>query len=272
MSILIFQSQHADPEINKYRESQNFRRAFLRRGIHAEVWTKETKIDDFESFLVLENYEFNQLPDLSGFKQRKFIWVIDSHKNAPELNKYIALNHIDKTLVAFKNHLDLFPNSTWFPPAAPADLCMPLKNWDKKYTVGFCGSRGNRGGELDSLTHTAGLHQDIFVLGDAMVRAINSYAMHFNKNETPDVLAFRTMETMACGTMLITDKSGNVEELFDNGTHLALYDTINEAQELIEYYSTHETEMEEIAAAGREEFLEKHTYDNRANTIEELLK
>lgn len=271
MNILIFQSQHSDPEINKYRESQNFRRAFNRRGCHAEVYTPETKIADFDVFLVLENYEFNQVPDLSAYPQKKLLWVIDSHKNAPELNKFIERNKIGTTLVAFKNHLNLFPNPVWFPPAAPADLCMPLKKWDKKYGIGFCGSRGNRGTELDWLTQTVNLKQDIFVLGDAMVRAINSYRIHFNKNETPDVLAFRTMETLACGTMLLTDESGNVEDLFENHEHLVVYKTMEKAEEYIKYYLKFPNLVEEIAEAGRQEFLSKHTYDDRAAAIEELI-
>jgi hypothetical protein len=226
---------------------------------------------DFDAIFVLENYGADWLPDLSRISKPKFLWIIDSHKVAAEINSYSIKNKIDFNLVAWKNHLKLFNNSIWFPPCFPVDLCKPYSYIRKEYNIGFCGSRGNRGDWLDWLTEDVGLKQDIFVLGDKMIRNINSYKIHFNRNETEDVLAFRTFETLGCGTFLLTDASGNVTDLFQNGKQLAVYYNYEDCISKICYYLSHQGERERIAAAGYEEARLKHTYDFRARAIIAIL-
>lgn len=54
---------------------------------------------------------------------------------------------------------------------------------------------------------------------------------------------------------------------FEDGTHLVLFKTIDEAVEKAKYYLAHREEREAIAAAGYREFLDKHTYEHRAREI-----
>lgn len=280
MQVLLIQSASEHLENWRYREAQCFRRAFDRLGVIADVWGKGypsfvvpflSYARNFDVVLVLENYGSEWLPSLKGFQGKKLLWIIDSHKVADEIALYSQANDIDVNLVAWKNHLDKFPNSRWFPPCYPADLCLPMRTAIKRHDVGFCGSRGNRGQWLDDLTRDVGLKQDIFVLGDSMVTKINSYRIHFNRNETADVLAFRTFETMGCGVMLLTDRSGNVAELFREGYHLALYDSYEDCMAKIRYYMGHAEEREKIAWAGQKEVFLKHTYDRRALEILSIL-
>lgn len=280
MKILLIQSASEHRENWHFREAQCFKRAFDRLGVFAEVCGEgypifgvnfSTVVAGFDAVLVLENYGNDWLPDLSGIDVPKLLWVIDSHKVADEIMAYSMRNGIDVNLVAWKNHLDVFPRSVWFPPCYPDDLIMPYEPSEKLFGVGFCGSRGNRGDWLDKLTLEVGLRQDIFILGDDMVRRINSYNIHFNRNETKDVLAFRTFETLGCGTMLLTDDSGNVLDLFEDSRHLVVYVDYKDCVEKIRHYLTHIDERERIALLGHDLVKRKHTYDARASQVLKIL-
>ncbi len=280
MKILLVQSASEHPENWHFREAQCFKRAFIRLGIQAEVWGKgyplfsidfKTMAANHDVIIVLENYGNEWLPELSSINKPKVLWIIDSHKIAKEINAYSARNNVDINLVTWKNHLDLFDRSVWFPPCYPSDLITPYDDWEKKYQVGFCGSRGNRGDWLDRLTNDVGLKQNIFVLGAGMVQCINSYRIHFNRNETPDVLAFRTVETLGCGAFLLTDDSGNVLDLFEDGRHLCIYSSYEGCLLKIKYYLEHEDERERIATLGYDLVKRKHTYDVRAEYIIKLI-
>jgi len=280
MKVLLIQSASEHQENWHFREAQCFKRAFERLGIFAEVWgpgypffTVDFKIfsANFDAVIVLENYGDDWLPDLSALTIPKLLWIIDSHKVAEGIKAYSVKNKIDVNLVAWKNHLDLFNNPVWFPPCYPSDLIAPYEDNPKAHKVGFCGSRGNRGDWLDRLTNDVGLKQNIFVLGAGMIRCINSYDIHFNKNETPDVLAFRTFETLGCGTFLLTDDSGNVLDLFEDGRHLCVYSSYEDCLLKIKHYLEHRDERERIAALGHDLVKRKHTYDVRAAYVLKIL-
>jgi len=87
-------------------------------------------------------------------------------------------------------------------------------------------------------------------------------------------LNFRIFESMMCGALLLTERSGNgLLELFEDGKHLITYqkNNVEEAAEKIEYYLAHPEEARRIAAAGREEILARHCSRHRAERIEEIL-
>jgi len=75
----------------------------------------------------------------------------------------------------------------------------------------------------------------------------------------------RVFQTMACGTLHITQYVPGLEQIFKNKEHLVWFRTLNECLELIEYYLKNDDERERIAETGRNFVLKNHTYSNRVN-------
>jgi spore maturation protein CgeB len=80
-------------------------------------------------------------------------------------------------------------------------------------------------------------------------------------------LNMRVFETLGTGSFLLTDYVPYIEELFEDGKHLVLYRSIEEAIDKAKYYLAHDSEREKIAQAGYEEAMKNHTIDKRVDRI-----
>ncbi len=88
-------------------------------------------------------------------------------------------------------------------------------------------------------------------------------------------LNFRVFEAMMSGSLLLTEYSQNgLLELFEEGKHLVTYqkNNVEQAAELIAYYTSHPEEARKIGGAGRELILEKHTPMARAMRLAEVIR
>ena len=109
----------------------------------------------------------------------------------------------------------LNPTKTyWFPNAYPHDLIYPMEDIDKINDIGFCGNYLNRKEWIDIISEKFKIKTDIFVIGNDMVEAVNSYKIHFNRNIADDI-NFRTFETIGCNTLLFTNYTPDLDKLFD---------------------------------------------------------
>lgn len=82
-----------------------------------------------------------------------------------------------------------------------------------------------------------------------------------------DDVNMRSFEALACKRLLLTEDVPGVRDHFEDGKHLVLFKTIDEAVEKARYYLAHDDERSAIAEAGYREFLDKHTYMHRAQEI-----
>lgn len=82
-----------------------------------------------------------------------------------------------------------------------------------------------------------------------------------------DDLNMRTFEALACNRLLLTEDVPAVRDHFEDGKHLILFKTIDEAVEKANYYLVHSDERNTIAETGYQEFLSQHTYEHRAKEI-----
>lgn len=82
-----------------------------------------------------------------------------------------------------------------------------------------------------------------------------------------DDINMRVFETLSTGSFLLTNYIPTLGELFEDGKHLITYKTLDEMVEKAKYYLEHDEEREKIAQAGYEEFIAKHTYKHRIETI-----
>jgi spore maturation protein CgeB len=55
--------------------------------------------------------------------------------------------------------------------------------------------------------------------------------------------------------------------MFEDGVHLATYSSVSELREKSQYYLAHKEKRRRIAACGRQEVLEKHTYLHRVSEM-----
>ncbi|HZW32277.1 MAG TPA: glycosyltransferase [Isosphaeraceae bacterium] len=103
---------------------------------------------------------------------------------------------------------------------------------------------------------------------EEMARIYSAARLVFNRSIKNDV-NMRVFEAVACGWLLLTNDlvDNGQAELFRDGVHLATY---REAEELLDkaaYYLQHEAIRERIAAAGRAEAVDRHTYRHRMQAV-----
>ena len=281
MKILIIQERGRHRANEEFREALNLSRALKKIGHEGLVWGLNYETPPFDEMekksdavLLLENYESGSwVPDLSKIRKLKIFWSIDSHC---VLNKHLDTcrkNLIDIVLCSTYSHMDRFPwtKNFWFPNCYPDDLIKPNWQAEKKWDVGFCGNIQNRGPWLSRLRKLYGLRTDVMKIGMDMVRAIHSYRIHFNRNIADD-LNYRTFETLGCGTLLITNETDQLSDLFEIGNHLVTYDSPEDLHDKIDYYLAHPDIANRIARLGYAHASTHHTYVARAKKLIKIIE
>lgn len=285
MKIVIIQECGRHEANKNYRESLNLQRALLRNeGIETIVWglnyenfnTPFSEIEKWADVIfVIENYTPEWLPikEISESKKLKIYWSIDSHcvlenhKNiCKTLNIDILLNSTESYIPEFNG---LVKKSFWFPNAYPDDLIKPL-GIDKIHDIGFCGNVLNRGHFINHL-NKFNIKKDFFVIGDDMVKSINSYKIHFNRNISNDI-NYRTFETTGCGTLLLTNYTPGLEKLFKIDEEIIIYNNFDDLDDKVNYYLKNENERKKIELAGLNRSKKDHTYFERSKTLIEIIK
>jgi len=112
---------------------------------------------------------------------------------------------------------------------------------------------------------------DQMVIGKDMVRAINSYKVHWNANMSVDV-NYRNFETMGCSTCLLTSAHRDYDELgFVNQENCLIYSNASELHNYLKVAIEMDDWREEIAKKGYDLVKSRHTYKHRAQHILELV-
>ena len=282
MKIVIIQEAGRHEKNKNFRESLCLHRALSRiEEVESKVWGLNypdfnmsfSEIEQWADVIfVIENYTSDWLPinEISNSKKLKIFWSIDSHCVLEQHKQLCRLLNIDILLNSTESYLPNFDGlvkkSYWFPNSYPDDLIFS-KDIEKTIDVGFCGNDRPEIHYLDKFK----IRKDLFVIGDDMVNAINSYKIHFNKNIADDI-NYRTFETTGCGTFLITNYTPGLEKLFDIGKEIVVYNDLNDLDNKVKYYLENEEEREKIANAGYERSKKDHTYFERAKMLIDIIK
>ena len=143
---------------------------------------------------------------------------------------------------------------------------------EKINNVGFCGNWLNRKQWINLIERNKiPVKKDIFVIGDEMVKAINSYKIHFNRNLSEDI-NFRTFETLGCKTLLITNRTAGLENLFTIGENIVVYENEKDLIDKIKFYLDNDKEREKMVEKGYEHVKKNHTYYKRAAQLINIIK
>lgn len=274
MDILLIQENGRHEKNRNFRECYSLQRSLVKLNQKCDIWglghsnyDKCPEMDKYDVIINLENYdESNWVPNLSELSCKKYLWAIDGHIRGMQIyREEFFRGKYTKILQSTLQLVD--ENSLWFPNAYDDTLIKPL-NVGKKYDVGFCGNINNRGRLLEFLGGYFDIKKDIFVIGDAMVSAINSYKIHFNCNIGIDI-NYRSFETVGCKTALVTNYNPAYEELgFVHGENCMMYRDVTELVVSIKNLLDDPSLLSNISEAGYT-LAKNHTYDKRA---EQLLK
>jgi len=281
--ILIIQENGRHERNRQFRECFALQRAFGHLGVSADVWglghdNFRQPFDDivgqYDAVLSLENYDTGWHPDLATLKIPKAFWCIDAHMGVERYLDFVRRHRFDLVFNATEHFVDRFTGlaetSLWLPNAYDSFLVDKIFNVQKTVSLGFCGNVVNRGEWIEYLNERWNLRHDEMVIGPDMVRAINSYQVHWNRNFSIDI-NYRTFETLGCCTFLLTNYTPGLEKLFTLGKHLVVYETRDDLDEKISYYLTHPEEREQIARQGYDHVRKNHKYIHRAEQILDAL-
>lgn len=82
----------------------------------------------------------------------------------------------------------------------------------------------------------------------------------------------RVFDVPCCGAFLLTDRREGIEELFEPGTEVVCYETMDQIPELIERYLADPAARQRVAEAARTRILREHTYDHRMVRLMEFMQ
>lgn len=288
MKILLIQERGRHEANQDFREALSMQRALRTLGHEVIVWGlgyaygEVFYLDELRKradvvFLMEQYDQTGWVPDFSSFKGPRVFWTIDSHCNLAEHQAQVKRQKITHLLSSTESFLAAYeaPVKAWFPNCYDDTIIRPMPEVEKLYEVGFC---GNDNGRLAWLNHIEACFQktvipkaDVFVIGRAMVRSINSYQIHFNRNISIDI-NYRTFETAGCETFLLTNHTPGLEKLFDIGKEVAVYESPEDLIQKVRYYLDHPIERQAIASAGYARVKRDHTYLQRAKQLCSILE
>lgn len=208
-------------------------------------------------------------------------WCSDSHIQIGDNNSYPyrleMAKKFDHVFVAQKRALEEFARdgvkAEWLPHAVEPLAYDKREFASKDYDICFVGNVNSQN-RIEFLDRMFGEFPNFF-FGQ---RRFNDASEKFGKSKIclnismTDDINMRTFEIMGSGSFCLTNKIPHIEELFEDGKHLVLYSSLDEAVDKTKYYLSHDSEREKIAQAGYEEVMAKHTIDHRVDRILEVAK
>ncbi|MCD7724735.1 MAG: glycosyltransferase [Clostridiales bacterium] len=84
-------------------------------------------------------------------------------------------------------------------------------------------------------------------------------------------LSLRVWDVLGCGGFLLTNYQAELPDYFEIGKDLEAYESMEELEEKVAYYLTHEEERTEIAVNGYEKVAGYHTYERRLTEMIRIL-
>jgi len=251
-------------------------------AMHCLPWElNDINPSDFDLFIKIDDgrEQHQWRPDLHP----SAYYVIDSHLDSEGWrNRLIENGHFDRLFVAQKNAVDMYfkyAPTSWIPLGCdPEDHSHRVSAGVKQYDVSFIGNlhsefADNRIDYLDRLFKKA----PNFFYGQRyfqdMADKFYQSRIVFNHALNNDI-NMRYFEACCSGSFQLASRihDNGFEELMAEGEHIECYDSIEEMEDKVEYYLSHEKERERIARNGMEYVRAFHTYRDRAEQIVNIAK
>lgn len=228
---------------------------------------------DADMLLVVDPW-MSEPDTLRGLNAPTAAVLIDVHLHLDM--RVVFSRYVDHAFVAQRDYVRIFeerghPSVSWLPLACDPEVHY-VAGLPRTIDVSFVGKFGTPGSERHKvLTEVLGRFQTNdhlrYYSPKEMGETYSRSKIVFNKSIGGDI-NMRFFEGLASGALLVTDRIDNgLEEIGEHGKHFILYDTAEEAIDLIEYYLEHDDEREAIAARGQALAFAKHSYSVRLQTI-----
>ena len=151
---------------------------------------------------------------------------------------------------------------------------LPAADKLKKLRNGFASNapRQSVAQEDDLVLHNK-FHQPVFGLRYYEIMA--SSKVTFNSHiDCAEQYAgnMRLFEATGAGACLVTDRKHNLAEMFEPEVEVVTYGSVEECAEKVRYLLEHDSEREAIGAAGQRRVLRDHTFEKRAQCLDELIR
>lgn len=223
-------------------------------------------LDDSMPALLVSGLDTCDIPSI--------FYSVDTHHHFEAHTQIAPL--FDHVLVAQQDYVNSFQRSgtpvTWFPPWA---LRRIEPNHEKRFRAAFVGTldvklNPRRVNFFNALSKripihvTSGDYAEVFPFAEIVV----------NQTVKGD-LNFRIFEAMMCGALMLTERTRNgLFDLFTDGEHLVTYepDNVEEVVERFQSLQSRPERLREIAHAGREEILARHTAMHRAQALDQIMR
>ena len=194
-----------------------------------------------------------------------------------------AARFFDATFVAQKSYLTTYRQVLghdqvhWLPLAAATEIYRPM-DLPRIYDIAFVGSM-TRAHRKTARARRLQLLAQRFSINDVTrgytpteaSRIYNQARLVFNTSINGDV-NMRVFEGTACGALVLNDSAANgLDELFDIGRELALYEDDADLLDKVAHYLENDAERERVAMAGQTRTLGQHTVRHRAAQIVEVV-
>ncbi|MFN2644496.1 MAG: glycosyltransferase [Burkholderiales bacterium] len=113
-----------------------------------------------------------------------------------------------------------------------------------------------------------------FIAGEPLLRLYNRAKVVINVTEwgagagaRRSGMTMRLFEVPATGTLLLTDRSAEIDAAVTSGEHVATFADVDEFQAKLRHYLEHDAERERVAASGMAHVRSHHTYDAMAEVL-----
>ena len=198
-------------------------------------------------------------------------WLSDSHLGYDyrlEMAKKADFVFCAQKQAVIDMKKDGIPNPIWLPHAFEPQAYPKGEILTKKYDVCFVGhvNSKNREDALDKLFSNFPNFYYGQQLFDEAARKFSESKIVFNIAMKDDI-NMRCFEVLGSGSFLLTDRISYIDELFEDGKHLVLYDNLDDMIEKAKYYLEHDDEREKIAQAGYEHVMKNHAIQSRVDVI-----
>ena len=215
--------------------------------------------------------------DVDRTPLRRLWWFSDAHVCFEPLREWACLFHA--VAVSTRPEADAmarehFP-ATWLPYGC-SDVHRADPDGPRDYDLAFVGTlRGEHPDHAPRarlLERLARRYRTRFLYGafDQDLTGVNASArMVFNRSIRGG-LNMRVFEALASGSLLLTDRVPGLEDLFEDGRHLALYDD-DRIEEVIDRHLADDALRRRVAREGQAEVFRRHTYLHRAETLVSIL-
>ena len=278
-------------------------RATLRRWLgerRADSWIRRA-MASYRPDLVFVFYRDLPLALLREFKERAItvLWVEESLPVMGEAEiSYLATPH----LVGMSNlgHIEMLRehgvrNAVFLKAAFSPTVHYPVTPRGGRWDVAYIGGPGRRGQRADLLAQLSRRFdtrvfgrgwQDyqerprelrvggvVFPRKYRRICANARIVLGLNEvNQVPYYSSNRVFLTLGCGAFHLTHYVPGLEEVFQDGVHLAYFRSPEECMEKVEFYLCNDRLRQEIAARGQELARREHRYFDRIKSILTMLR